>query len=187
MSEFWHLTGSKHHLMVDAHGIPLAMTLTGGNRNDVTQLLPLLDAVPPIRGLGGGPGARLASCSPTAATTSTSTDDCSANAASPRASPAAASPTVGSQKRVHAHQTGTSSAGPNQSLIHRGGPGQGNGTSEADDSLQEGTAEDAVRVTAAYEIAEFRQRRVEILDRVAVEGGHLAPVGPLAERGECSL
>jgi hypothetical protein len=82
MSEFWHLTGSKHHLMVDAHGIPLAMTLTGGNRNDVTQLLPLLDAVPPIRGLGG-PGARLASCSPTAATTSTSTDDCSANAASP--------------------------------------------------------------------------------------------------------
>jgi hypothetical protein len=112
MSEFWHLTGSKHHLMVDAHGIPLAMTLTGGNRNDVTQLLPLLDAVPPIRGLGGGPGARLASCSPTAATTSTSTDDCSANAASPRASPAAASPTVGSQKRVHAHQTGTSSAGP---------------------------------------------------------------------------
>ena len=34
-------TGSKHHLLVDASGIPLAWTLTGGNRNDVTQLIPL--------------------------------------------------------------------------------------------------------------------------------------------------
>lgn len=42
--------GSKHHLIVDRHGSPLAVTLTGGNRHDVTQLLPLLDAVPPIRG-----------------------------------------------------------------------------------------------------------------------------------------
>lgn len=32
--------GSKHHVIVDAHGIPLAATVTGGNRNDVTQLLP---------------------------------------------------------------------------------------------------------------------------------------------------
>jgi hypothetical protein len=29
-------TGSKHHVIVDAHGIPLAMITTGGNRNDVT-------------------------------------------------------------------------------------------------------------------------------------------------------
>jgi transposase len=29
-------TGSKHHLIVGAHGTPLAATLTGGNRNDVT-------------------------------------------------------------------------------------------------------------------------------------------------------
>jgi len=35
-------TGSKHHVVVDGQGIPLAATLTGGNRNDVTQLLPLL-------------------------------------------------------------------------------------------------------------------------------------------------
>src|SRR2546430_12380086 len=42
--------GSKHHLLVDATGIPLAWTLTGGNRNDVTQLLPLVDPVPPVRG-----------------------------------------------------------------------------------------------------------------------------------------
>jgi len=50
--------GSKHHLLVDATGIPLACTLTGGNRNDVTQLLPLLEAVPPVRGLVGRPRRR---------------------------------------------------------------------------------------------------------------------------------
>ena len=48
-------TGSKHHVIVEAHGIPLATTLTGGNRNDVTQLIPLLQAVPPIRGTRGRP------------------------------------------------------------------------------------------------------------------------------------
>jgi transposase len=47
--------GSKHHLIVEAHGIPLAVTLTGGHPHDVTQLLPLLEAVPPIRGLRGRP------------------------------------------------------------------------------------------------------------------------------------
>lgn len=46
-------TGSKHHVIVEAHGIPLATTLTGGNRNDVTQLIPLIQAVPPIRGKAG--------------------------------------------------------------------------------------------------------------------------------------
>jgi Transposase DDE domain len=46
-------TGSKHHVIVEAHGIPLATILTGGNRNDVTQLLPLIEAVPPIRGKRG--------------------------------------------------------------------------------------------------------------------------------------
>ena len=38
--------GSKHHLLVDATGIPLAWTVTGGNRNDVTQLIPLARARP---------------------------------------------------------------------------------------------------------------------------------------------
>ena len=47
--------GSKHHLIVDAHGIPLQVTLTGGNRNDVTQLLPLVDSISPIRGVRGRP------------------------------------------------------------------------------------------------------------------------------------
>jgi DDE family transposase len=48
-------TGSKHHLIVEAHGIPPATTLTGGNRNDVTQPMPLIQAVPPIRGERGRP------------------------------------------------------------------------------------------------------------------------------------
>ena len=48
-------TGSKHHLIVEAHGIPLAAITTGGNRNDVTQLIPLIQAVPPIRGKRGQP------------------------------------------------------------------------------------------------------------------------------------
>jgi transposase len=51
-------TGSKHHVIVEAHGIPLAATLTGGNRNDVTQLIPLIKAVPPIRGKRGRPRRR---------------------------------------------------------------------------------------------------------------------------------
>lgn len=50
--------GSKHHLLVDAGGIPLAWSVTGGNRNDVTQLIPLLDKVPPVRGVVGRPRRR---------------------------------------------------------------------------------------------------------------------------------
>ncbi|MFD8222191.1 IS5 family transposase [Streptomyces sp. NPDC059697] len=51
-------TGSKHHLITEAHGIPLAASLTGGNRNDVTQLIPLIQAVPPVRGRRGRPRRR---------------------------------------------------------------------------------------------------------------------------------
>nr|WP_240811023.1 IS5 family transposase [Streptomyces tendae] len=47
--------GSKHHVLVDRRGTPLVVSLTGGNRHDVTQLLPLLDAVPHIRGMRGRP------------------------------------------------------------------------------------------------------------------------------------
>ncbi|MFD8614359.1 IS5 family transposase [Streptomyces sp. NPDC059631] len=50
--------GSRHHLITDATGIPLDATLTGGNRNDVTQLIPLLQAVPPVRGKRGRPRRR---------------------------------------------------------------------------------------------------------------------------------
>ena len=51
-------SGSKHHLLVDATGIPLAWTVTGGNRNDVTQLIPLVERVPPVRGKVGRPRRR---------------------------------------------------------------------------------------------------------------------------------
>ena len=47
--------GSEHHLLVDATGIPLAWTVTGGNRNDVTQLVPLIERIPPVRGVVGRP------------------------------------------------------------------------------------------------------------------------------------
>ncbi|MBV1940535.1 IS5 family transposase [Streptomyces sp. NPDC060006] len=47
--------GSKHHLIVDRHGTPLVVALTSGNRHDVTQLMPLLDAIPRIRGVRGRP------------------------------------------------------------------------------------------------------------------------------------
>ena len=51
-------SGSKHHLLVDATGIPLAWAVPGGNRNDDTQLVPLVDRVPPVRGKVGRPRRR---------------------------------------------------------------------------------------------------------------------------------
>jgi len=47
--------GSKHHVVVDADGTPLAARLTAANVNDVTQLIPLVDAIPPIKGKPGAP------------------------------------------------------------------------------------------------------------------------------------
>jgi transposase len=47
--------GSKHHVLTDAAGIPLAATLTGANAHDVTQLLPLVQAIGPIGGKPGRP------------------------------------------------------------------------------------------------------------------------------------
>jgi transposase len=50
--------GTKHHILTSANGIPLAATITGANRHDVTQLLPLVDAVPPVAGKVGRPRRR---------------------------------------------------------------------------------------------------------------------------------
>jgi len=50
--------GSKHHVIVDCYGTPLAVSLTAGNRHDVTQLIPLLDAMPHVRGRRGRPRSR---------------------------------------------------------------------------------------------------------------------------------
>ena len=49
---------SKHHVITDANGTPPAAVLTGANRHDVTQLPPLADAAPPVRGKGGRPRRR---------------------------------------------------------------------------------------------------------------------------------
>ena len=76
--------GSKHHLLVDASGIPLAWPLTGGNRNDVTQLIPLLEAVPAVAGLPGRPRHAQRVSSQIAATTTTSTAVSSATGGSNR-------------------------------------------------------------------------------------------------------
>jgi transposase len=46
-------SGSKHHVLTDAQGIPLAATATAANVNEVTQVLQVLDAMPPV---GGKPG-----------------------------------------------------------------------------------------------------------------------------------
>jgi transposase len=45
-------------VITDGAGIPLAVRLTGGNRHDSTQLIPLLDAVPAVRGRRGRPRRR---------------------------------------------------------------------------------------------------------------------------------
>ncbi len=49
---------SKHHVITDAKGIPLAVSLTGANRNDVTQALSLFDAIPLVGGKPGRPRQR---------------------------------------------------------------------------------------------------------------------------------
>ena len=51
-------SGSKHHILTDAQGIPLAITLTGANAHGITQLLPLVQAIPPVRGKRGRPRRR---------------------------------------------------------------------------------------------------------------------------------
>lgn len=50
--------GSKHHIITDANGIPLAASVTAANRNDITQLIPLVDAIAPVRGKPGRPRKR---------------------------------------------------------------------------------------------------------------------------------
>jgi transposase len=37
--------GSKRHLLVDGHGVPLSLIVTGANRHDVSQLSAVLDAI----------------------------------------------------------------------------------------------------------------------------------------------
>src|SRR5262245_30759225 len=46
-------SGSKHHVLTDAHGIPLAATVTAANVNEVTQVFQVLTRMPAV---GGKPG-----------------------------------------------------------------------------------------------------------------------------------
>ena len=41
--------------MTEAQGIPLAVRMTGANCHDVTQLIPLVESIPPIAGKVGRP------------------------------------------------------------------------------------------------------------------------------------
>lgn len=50
--------GSKHHVLSDANGLPLAQRTTAANVPDIKQLEPLVEAVPPLRGKRGRPRRR---------------------------------------------------------------------------------------------------------------------------------
>lgn len=51
-------SGSKHHVMTDAQGIPLSATVTAANVNDVTEALHVLVNMPPVGGKPGPPRQR---------------------------------------------------------------------------------------------------------------------------------
>src|SRR3989442_1566314 len=48
-------SGSKHHVLTDAQGIPLTATVTAANVNEVTQVLQVLADMPPVGGKPGPP------------------------------------------------------------------------------------------------------------------------------------
>jgi transposase len=43
-------TGSKHHVLTDLGGVPLVVKVTRANEDDRKQLIPMIDAVPPVAG-----------------------------------------------------------------------------------------------------------------------------------------
>jgi transposase len=50
--------GVKHHLLVDAHGVPLVLGTTPANVPEVNHLIPMVDAVPAVPGRRGRPRRR---------------------------------------------------------------------------------------------------------------------------------
>ncbi len=50
--------GSKHHVITDAHGVPLQVETSPANRNDIMQLLSLVVNIPPVKGKPGQPRSR---------------------------------------------------------------------------------------------------------------------------------
>jgi transposase len=51
-------TGSKHHVLTDLHGTPLVVKVTKANEDDRKQLIPMVDAAPPVAGKVGAPRRR---------------------------------------------------------------------------------------------------------------------------------
>jgi len=48
-------SGSKHHVMTDAQGLPLSATVTAANVPEVTQVFQVLTAMPPSGASQGPP------------------------------------------------------------------------------------------------------------------------------------
>jgi transposase len=61
--------GSKRHLICDGRGVPLAIRLTGANRNDSQEALALVDAIPPCTPSAGDRGSGRTVCLGIVATT----------------------------------------------------------------------------------------------------------------------
>jgi transposase len=47
--------GTKHHVITDASGIPLTSSVTAANRNDITEMAPPVNELPPVAGKVGHP------------------------------------------------------------------------------------------------------------------------------------
>ena len=47
--------GSKHHVITDANGVPLTSSVTAANRNDVSEMAPLVNSLPAVAGKVGRP------------------------------------------------------------------------------------------------------------------------------------
>lgn len=47
--------GTKHHALSEGNGLPLSTTVTQANRNDITQIEPLVEALPEIKDEKGEP------------------------------------------------------------------------------------------------------------------------------------
>ena len=50
--------GSKHHAVVEGGGLPLVVKVTAANKNDITRLKPLVEAIPAVQGKRGRPRKR---------------------------------------------------------------------------------------------------------------------------------
>jgi transposase len=48
-------SGSKHHVITDANGVPLTCSVTAANRNDISEMAPLVNQLPEVAGKPGYP------------------------------------------------------------------------------------------------------------------------------------